>query len=52
MIKSLVISEEVTQDILKSLNRGNTIELKIVQGQLQVIEIQRRLKVKVAATGQ
>lgn len=51
MIKSLVMSEEVTADILKALNRGNTVELKIVNGKLHVIEVQRKFKISTSITG-
>lgn len=42
----LQLSEEVLKAIEVALKRGNTVELKKVNGQIQVIEISRKLQVK------
>ena len=45
------ITDEVEQIIEKALKKGNTIELKKERGKLTVIEIERKVKIKTAATG-
>lgn len=42
----LVLNDEVLMAIEKALKRGNTVELKKVNGQIQVIEIDRHLKIR------
>ena len=42
----LKLNDEVLAVIEKALKRGNTVEIKKVNGQIQVIEIDRRLKIR------
>ena len=49
---NLALPSEVLLEIQRCLDRGNTVELKKVRGEIQVIEIVRKLKIKAAATGQ
>jgi hypothetical protein len=45
--------DEVLVNILPILKRGNTVEVKRVGGEIQIIEIQRKIKHRMtAATGQ
>lgn len=37
---------KVIEEILRILKRGNTVELKKVGGQIVVVEIERKVKVK------
>ncbi len=37
---------KVIEEILRILKRGNTVELKKVSGQIVVVEIERKVKVK------
>lgn len=43
-------SEEVLEKILSILRRGNTVEIKRVGGEIQVIEIQRKVKHRMTVT--
>lgn len=36
--------EEITSKILAILKRGNTVEVKRAGGEIQIIEIQRKIK--------
>ena len=45
------LQKEVLDEIQKDLDRGNTVELKKVRGEIQVIEISRKLKIKAVTTG-
>lgn len=42
----LELPEKIVDAIFDALKRGNDVELKKVNGQIVVIEIQRKLKVK------
>lgn len=42
----LELPEKIVDAISDALKRGNDVELKKVNGQIVVIEIQRKLKVK------
>lgn len=42
----MTLTEEVLKTIESALKHGNTVELKKVNGQIQVIEIKRQLKIK------
>ena len=42
MINPDVFTQEVIKKILKILRNGDTVELKKVQGEMQVIEIKRK----------
>lgn len=45
-------SDEVLGKILLILKRGNTVEVKRVNGEIQIIEIQRKIKHRMTvATG-
>ena len=44
----LKLNDEVLAVIEQALKRGNTVEIKKVNGQIQVIEIDRRLKIRQA----
>ena len=48
---ALTLPPEVVAEIQRCLDRGNTVELKKVRGEIQVIEISRKLKIKTIATG-
>lgn len=37
---------KVIEEILRILKRGNTVEVKKVNGQIVVVEIERKVKVK------
>lgn len=37
---------KVIEEILRILKRGNTVELKKVSGQIVVVEIERKVKIK------
>lgn len=37
---------KIIEEILRILKRGNTVELKKVSGQIVVVEIERKVKVK------
>lgn len=50
-MNSFSLPPEVVMEIQKCLDRGNTVELKLVRGEIQVIEISRKLKIKTIATG-
>lgn len=43
-------SEEVLEKILSILKRGNTVEIKRVCGEMQIIEIQRKVKHRMTVT--
>ena len=43
-------SDEVQEKILSILKRGNTVEIKRVGGEIQVIEIQRKIKHRMTVT--
>ena len=45
------LPESVRETITQILARGNTVEVKMVQGQIQVIEISRKLKIKAPTIG-
>jgi len=40
------LPEKVVEAITEALRKGNDVELKKVNGQIVVVEIQRKLKVK------
>ena len=42
--------DEVQVKILSILKRGNTVEIKRVGGEIQVIEIQRKIKHRMTVT--
>lgn len=42
----------VTRTIEEILKRGNTAEVKLVRGEIVVVEIHRSVKIKCFATGQ
>lgn len=43
--------EETAQEILRILNQGDTVELKREKGNLVVVQIRRKVKIKTAAIG-
>ena len=46
-----LFSEETAQEILRILNQGDTVELKREKGNLVVVQIRRKVKIKTAAIG-
>lgn len=46
------MSPNVERTILEILKRGNTAEVKLVKGEIVVVEIHRTVKTKCLATGQ
>lgn len=46
------MSPAVQRTILEILKRGNTAEVKLVKGEIVVVEIHRNVKIKCFATGQ
>lgn len=43
-------SEKILALIIPILNRGNNVEIKYVYGELQIVEIQRKLKHRMTVT--
>lgn len=43
--------EETAREILRILNQGDTVELKREKGNLVVVQIRRKVKIKTAAIG-
>ncbi|MCM1364650.1 MAG: hypothetical protein NC122_05040 [Faecalibacterium sp.] len=46
MSEKPLFNKETTEVIIKSLKKGNTVELKKENGHLTVIEIERKKKIK------
>jgi hypothetical protein len=46
-----LLPQKVQEIIFDSLKRGNTVELKKVNGEIVVVEIQRKVKNKTVITG-
>lgn len=44
------MTEEMSAKILAILKRGNTVEVKRVGGEIQIIEIQRKIKHRMTVT--
>ena len=43
----------IDDEIMRLLKKGSTVEIKLVSGQIQIIEIRRKLKIKIPLeTGQ
>lgn len=49
--EKLVLSEAAQETILQCLKRGNSVELKLIKGEISIIEIERKLKMKTSANG-
>lgn len=47
---SAIASDEALTKILSILKRGNTVEVKRVGGEIQIIEIQRKIKHRMTVT--
>lgn len=43
--------EEMAREILRILNQGDTVELKREKGNIVVVQIRRKVKIKTAAIG-
>lgn len=50
MMDTVSASDEVLAKILAILKRGNTVEIKRVGGEIQIIEIQRKIKERMTIT--
>lgn len=46
------MNEEIIKEIHRILKKGNTAEIKKTGGNIVVVEIQRKVKIKAPATGQ
>lgn len=51
MIGNELFTQEVIDQILRILKSGNSVELKKERDSLVVVEIQRKVKIKVSAIG-
>ena len=51
MLDNKIFSPEITEQIMKILRRGDTVELKKENGKLVVVEIRRQVKNKTSITG-
>lgn len=50
MTETVNASDEVLARVLAILKRGNTVEIKRVGGELQIIEIKRQIKQRMTIT--